>query len=71
MIETLGNKNFNSHPHKEDDRKEELPMARKDNFNSHPHKEDDDVWNKIMHRAVNFNSHPHKEDDEYGIGGRS
>ena len=42
LHQTMPLGNFNSHPHKEDDRSLSRLLLRCSDFNSHPHKEDDD-----------------------------
>ena len=54
---------FNSHPHKEDDRRKEGRRKMTEHFNSHPHKEDDGSVTPMIVSSFHFNSHPHKEDD--------
>ena len=55
--------NFNSHPHKEDDRCLMRIIHTIRHFNSHPHKEDDKGQSLLQPFSGHFNSHPHKEDD--------
>ena len=57
-------KNFNSHPHKEDDVRFGLFSMITLYFNSHPHKEDDEMLSQTLQWLYYFNSHPHKEDDK-------
>ena len=63
-------KNFNSHPHEEDDELTIKPRIPRKYFNSHPHEEDD--RKQLWHRWIEmyFNSHPHEEDDVVFLIGR-
>ena len=59
----LSERYFNSHPHEEDDWKENGYKYGTHYFNSHPHEEDDCHTHFCMAETRNFNSHPHEEDD--------
>ena len=60
---TLVKKDFNSHPHEEDDRVTSKIFCSFVYFNSHPHEEDDGYSLLFSSAISNFNSHPHEEDD--------
>ena len=56
-------KDFNSHPHEEDDNHSSFLSKDNWHFNSHPHEEDDMAGMEQEDCQENFNSHPHEEDD--------
>ena len=60
-------RNFNSHPHEEDDRSGGWRTEHYFDFNSHPHEEDDIVALFLLMLWSYFNSHPHEEDDEWRV----
>ena len=57
-------RNFNSHPHEEDDAEGLVYSMFDEDFNSHPHEEDDAFLTKQQMEKLYFNSHPHEEDDD-------
>ena len=67
-VSTESARDFNSHPHEEDDTFGWQPGKRFiPDFNSHPHEEDDVTINAESISITDFNSHPHEEDDNMKI----
>ncbi len=63
-------RNFNSHPHEEDDNFTMTGQPSGNHFNSHPHEEDDNFTMTGQPSGKNFNSHPHEEDDNFTMTGQ-